>query len=50
MFFMIWMISYAMKRVKNNSFDGLLLHLCYWAGFAPLSAEHNDAMSKEFYQ
>ncbi|MEC4720473.1 type IV conjugative transfer system protein TraL [Noviherbaspirillum sp. CPCC 100848] len=37
------------KRFKNGALEGVLLHLCYWAGVLSLNKKFDDAAKREFY-
>lgn len=46
----IYFVTNGMARMKNNTLDGLLFHLCFWLGLVSVSNEFDDAVTKEMYQ
>lgn len=39
----------AFRRFKNGALDGILLHLCYWAGVMALNKHYQDSTKRDFY-
>jgi len=39
----------AFKRFKNGALEGVLLHLCYWAGVMSLNEIYDDSSKRDFY-
>ena len=37
------------RRFKNGALDGILLHLCYWAGFMGLNKRYPDSSVRDFF-
>ena len=37
------------KRFKNGALDGVLLHLCYWAGFMSLNKRYMDSSIRDYF-
>ncbi|WP_425953174.1 type IV conjugative transfer system protein TraL [Ralstonia pseudosolanacearum] len=39
----------AFKRFKNGALEGILYHLCYWAGFLGLNKQYPDSSKRDFF-
>ena len=39
----------AFKRFKSGALEGVLLHLCYWAGVMSLNEIYDDSSKRDFY-
>ena len=39
--------TWALKRFKNNSLEGIFYHMMFWVGVLPLNKEFKDALKQE---
>ncbi|WP_431798256.1 type IV conjugative transfer system protein TraL (plasmid) [Cupriavidus metallidurans] len=39
----------AFRRFKNGSLEGVLYHLCYWAGLLALNKQYQDSSKRDFF-
>ncbi|MDR9837053.1 MULTISPECIES: type IV conjugative transfer system protein TraL [Herbaspirillum] len=37
------------RRFKNGELDGILLHLCYWAGLFSINKHYEDSAVRDFF-
>jgi conjugal transfer pilus assembly protein TraL len=44
-----WIVVKAFRRFKNGALDGILLHLCYWAGVLSLNDHYKDSTRRDFF-
>lgn len=42
-------LTWGLRRFKNNNLEGILFHIIFWLGMAPLNNEFKDALGKEHY-
>ena len=48
-FIMIVLISMQLRRFKNNTLPGTLLHIAFWNGLTGLNREYPDAFERELH-
>ena len=44
-----WYAVKRFKRFKNGALDGILQHLCYWAGVMKLNKHYQDSSKRDFF-
>ncbi|MQU03031.1 type IV conjugative transfer system protein TraL [Pseudomonas sp. FSL R10-2245] len=44
-----WYAVKRFKRFKNGALDGILQHLCYWAGVMQLNKHYQDSSKRDFF-
>lgn len=42
-------VNHFLRRFKNESLDGALLHIAYWNGLFGLNKGFQDSFEREFY-
>lgn len=39
----------SFQKFKDGALDGVLLHICYWAGIMGLNKHYEDSSERDFY-
>lgn len=44
-----FLVVRGFQRFKHNSLEGIMLHIGYWLGFAPLNSVYTDSGQRDFF-